>query len=189
MTQAMSKKTRELTLKELAFIDAYLGVCKGNGTAAVLHAGYQIKRTSAASEAHRLLRKPQIRKEIERRKRNRSLSEIADADERDTILTRIARGARYPSDRIAAIKELNRCSGRHSMTHRHSGHVTLEQILAESRVIEALPVRSIVSHQALESVKALPPADDDKPQAVVDQAETEGSEEEACVFPKENTRV
>lgn len=129
----MAKKGSELTLKERRFIDAYLGSCAGNGTDAVLMAGYKQNRKAAAVQATQLLRKPNIRQEVDRRQEKRTTKEIADADERDRILSKLARKNISAKDRIAAIKELNKCTGRHSMKHLHEGKLTLEQAIAASR--------------------------------------------------------
>ena len=55
---------------------------------------------------------------------------IADAAERDTLLMGFARDARNSvRDRIRAIAELNKCTGKHLV----SGTLTLEQVLTQSR--------------------------------------------------------
>jgi phage terminase small subunit len=130
----MAKKNAQLSLKERRFIDAYLGSCHGNGTEAVLAAGYNQSRKAASITAARLLGKASIRQQVNARQNARTASEIADADERDRVLTEILRKAGVPAlVRISAVKELNKCTGRHSMRHLHEGKLTLEQALAASR--------------------------------------------------------
>lgn len=130
----MAKKNARLSLKEQRFVDAYLGSAGGNGTEAVLAAGYNQNRKVAAVTSAKLLRKASIRQEVDRRQNARTDAAIADADERDRVLTEILRKAGAPAlVRISAVKELNKCSGRHSMRHLHEGKLTLEQALAASR--------------------------------------------------------
>lgn len=129
----MAKKSDRLSVKERRFIDAYLGSCRGNGTEAVLAAGYVQSRKAASITASRLLGKASIRQEVETRTVKREDRAIADAEERDKILSKLARRNISAKDRIAAIKELNKCTGRHSMKHLVEGKLTLEQAIAASR--------------------------------------------------------
>ena len=127
-------KGKTLSLKERRFIDAYLGSANGNGTEAVLAAGYQQSRKVAGVTSAQLLAKPRIRQEVERRQAARTAVAILTADERDVILSRLASLSKLNAkDRIAAIKELNKCTGRHSMKHLHDGKLTLEEVLSDSR--------------------------------------------------------
>lgn len=49
------------------------------------------------------------------------------------MLSAIARSRQQPAEiRIAAIKELNKVDGRHSMQHSAAGKLTLEMLLEES---------------------------------------------------------
>jgi len=129
----MAKKGRALSLKERRFVDAFLGSAAGNGTEAVLTAGYNQSRKAAAVTANKLLRKANIRAEVERRQEKQTSKAIADAAERDEMLTKIARGSAPAIVKISAIKELNKCTGRHSIKHLHEGKLTLAQAVAASR--------------------------------------------------------
>lgn len=128
------KKALKLSLKEARFVDAFLGTCAGNATEACLSAGYTRNRKSAAEIGSRLLRKIKIAKVMKARELARDQAAIATADERDTILTGIARELETPAlVRITAVKELNKCTGRHSMKHVHEGKLTLEEAIGASR--------------------------------------------------------
>lgn len=123
----------KLTTRERLFVDAYLGSCQGNATEAAAMSGYGKTRKSSNVLGTRLLAKVSIRQEVERRTVKRENKQIADNDERDRILTKLARRNISAKDRISAIKELNKCTGRHSMKHLHEGHLTLAQAIAASR--------------------------------------------------------
>jgi len=73
------------------------------------------------------------RAEVERRQEKQTSKAIADAAERDEMLTKIARGSAPAIVKISAIKELNKCTGRHSIKHLHEGKLTLAQAVAASR--------------------------------------------------------
>ena len=121
-----------LTEKERRFIEAYLGPCAGNGTQSAIAAGYNAP--GARVRAVRLLTRANVRAAIEKRQAKREEAAIADANERDRIATLAARdGQAEWRDRLKAISELNKCDGRHSMSVKHSGKITLEEILTESR--------------------------------------------------------
>jgi phage terminase small subunit len=123
-----------LNSRERAFVTAYLGRARGNATRAARLAGYS-QRTSR-QQGSRLLSKAAIRKQITQREQNRDKEAIADADERDELLSQIARSSLVPiKDRIRAVAELNKVSGRHSMTHVLKGRLTLEQALGASRTV------------------------------------------------------
>jgi phage terminase small subunit len=117
--------------REKAFINAYCGKCLGNASASAIAAGYS-KKTSRQQGA-RLLTKANIKAAIAKRQDRAEQSAIADADERDRILSEIARGPGKPIEQILAIKELNKCAGRHSSTVNVNGRLTLEDALAASR--------------------------------------------------------
>jgi len=121
-----------LTERERRFIDAFLGTCSGNGTRAARAAGYGA--AGARVRACRLLTKANVGAAIAARVDRREHAAIADADERDRLLTAIARDPRgQVRDRIRAIQELNRCSGRHSIHLHHRGRLTLEEALGRVR--------------------------------------------------------
>ncbi len=133
----MDRRDIRLTLKERRFVDAYLGSAAGNGTQAALSsAGYTKNRGSAKTLAARLLTKVHIRSAVNARTHRATVASIASAEERDRLLSAIARNENVePGVRIHAIAELNRCSGRHSVKHFHEGELTLEQVLGESRQV------------------------------------------------------
>jgi len=121
-----------LTEKHKRFVEAYCGPAAGNATKAAEIAG--VPHRSASTMGARWLGKVWIQKAIADRQDRREKKSIADADERDEILTKIARrGSAASKDRIAAVKELNKVSGRHTLNVHHSGTLTLEQLLTESR--------------------------------------------------------
>lgn len=131
----MAKKDQKLSMKEARFVDAFLGSCNGNGTEAVLRAGYTCRNKNVAGvTANELLRKPKIKAAIRAREAARTTQEIADANERDAALTQILRSLKVPAIvRISAVKELNKCTGRHSIKHLHEGKLTLAEAVAASR--------------------------------------------------------
>jgi phage terminase small subunit len=125
-------KPMRLNLKERCFVDAYLGTAAGNGTKAAVQAGYA--RKSGRVTASRLLTKANIRAAIDARVAMHEAKGIASAEERDAILSRVARDETTDwRDRIAAVKELNKCSGRHSIRHVQDVTETLADIIARSR--------------------------------------------------------
>jgi phage terminase small subunit len=129
----MAKKNEKLSAKEARFVDAFLGSCSGNATEACLAAGYSRNRKSAAEIGSRLLRKVKIARALKAATNARQTEEIADANERDAALTTILRGSAPAIVKISAIKELNKCTGRHSIKHLHEGQLTLAQAVAASR--------------------------------------------------------
>lgn len=125
-----------LTVKERAFVRAYLGVCKGNGTRAAIAAGYSA--ATAPQAGSRLLTNVKVRAEVDARLAARDKATIADATERDEILTKMLRGVELPGNvpyflRKEAIRELNKCDGRHTQKHVHSGTLTWAQWVEDSR--------------------------------------------------------
>ena len=131
MVRRHNKNT--LSEKHRRFIDAFMGPCAGNATQAAIRAGYP--KSSARRHATRLLStNVHIHKAIARRVERLEAHGIADAVERDTILSMFARDPRVEvRDRIRAIAELNKCTGRHSTHHVHEGRLTLEELLGQSR--------------------------------------------------------
>lgn len=128
----MAKKGSKLSLKETRFVDEFLGGANGNATEAAVRAGYTGNRNSARVIGTRLLAKAAIGEAIAARVKQQQKATIAEADERDEILTKIARKENEDAlTRISAVKELNKCSGRHSIKHLHSGKLTLEEVLGD----------------------------------------------------------
>lgn len=129
----MGRTVGKLTLKEQTFINNFFGKCRGNASRAAFEAGYGSTIKSASVLSARLLGKVSVQKAIEKRLAARENESIMDADERDAVLSAIARSERKVMARIRAISELNKCTGRHSMKHLHSGKITLEQAMEASR--------------------------------------------------------
>ncbi len=126
----MARPSSGLTERERRFVTAYLGRAAGNATKAARLAGYSPR--TARQQGHKLLTKVDIRHALEQRVEQRERKAIADADERDELLTLCARERLAGwEQRIAAIKELNKVTGRHVV--RVEGRMTLEQLLGESR--------------------------------------------------------
>jgi len=124
----------KLTPKEQRFVDAYLGKANGVATKAARQAGYRQTEGALAVTGSRLLRKAKVRAAIQARQAKETKTSILTADERDQALSDIVRN-KFADDkvRIRAIAELNKCNGRHSMTHNVKGKLTLEEALAGSR--------------------------------------------------------
>ncbi len=100
---------KPLTIKQQRFVDAYLGATNGVGHTAAKMAGYRQGQNALYVPASE----------------NRRLPNIRAAMARDKELE--------VRDRIRAIDELNKCSGRHSVQHLHEGRLTLEPVLGDSR--------------------------------------------------------
>ena len=131
---ARPSRTRVLTEKQRRFIDFYLGLSGGNATDAARRAGYGKTYASASELGSRQLRKVEIQHAIFCDQELRKARSIADARERDILLTKIIRDDSASTHiRIAAISALNRATGRYAVHRRQSNGKTLEQILTESR--------------------------------------------------------
>lgn len=121
-----------LSERERRFVDAFMGPAKGNASKAATLAGYSAKASRQISS--RLLTKANIQGAIAARAQKREAKTIADATERDTILSTIARQPDTDVHaRIGAIKELNKCSGRHSIKHVLDVTEKVSDIIANSR--------------------------------------------------------
>lgn len=131
----MGRRAGRLTVRERRFIDAYLGSCSGNASAAVRVAGYGARtQKSQQTQGSKLLSKSIVRTEIDKRLAKSSTESIATAEERDRILTKIARMPMTELHAIiSAVKELNKCSGRHSIRHVMDVTEKLADIIAASR--------------------------------------------------------
>jgi phage terminase small subunit len=113
-------------------VTAFLGPAHGVAYQAAILAGYSEK--SARQQSSRLLTKANIQAALKTREQARDDKTIAEADERDRILSSIARdNLADAGDRIRSVVELNRCTGRHSLAVIHKGKLTLEQALSQSR--------------------------------------------------------
>lgn len=128
-------KGKTLSLKERRFVDAYLGSAAGNATAAVRAAGYSGRSAKAQQvQGSRLLSKTKVKAALAARLQKAEAKGIATAEERDLRLSEILRMTDAELGHvIAAVRELNKCTGRHSITHNVQGKLTLEQALGESR--------------------------------------------------------
>ncbi len=127
------KKRKRLTEKERKFVTAYMADANGNATEAAMIAGYASNRGSAKTLGNRLLTKVHILEEVAKRTARSEARGILSADERDEFLSSAIRGHGSLKDKIAAIKELNKVTGRHSVNINLKGKLTLEQVLGESR--------------------------------------------------------
>jgi phage terminase small subunit len=84
-----------LTEKQRRFVDAYLGEAMGNATQACALAGYQGDRSTLGVTGHWLLRNPKVRAAID--SRIASDPGVATREERQRLLTDIARGVEQPA--------------------------------------------------------------------------------------------
>jgi len=110
---SVKKDTNKLTIKEKAFCRYYIEL--GNGTEAVIKAGYVCKTKPAAGvKAHELLKKSNIRKEITRLENIKAKPTIMSGQEVLEHFSAIARGEEKDQfgldisagDRIKALTEL-----------------------------------------------------------------------------------
>lgn len=111
------------------FVEAFMGPARGNATKAAILAGYSPK--TARQQASMLLTRLNIQRAIVGRQRRREEKAIADEHERDAVLTEIIRRG-SEAGRIRAAAEINKCTGRHSITHVMKGRLTLEQALTKA---------------------------------------------------------
>lgn len=124
----------KLSVKEQRFVDAYLGSCNGNATASCRAAGYAGADKVLGIQGVRLLGKARIRAVINKRLAAASEKGIATAEERDKRLSEIMRMSTTElGPVIAAIRELNKCSGRHSIKVNLDVTERLSDIIAASR--------------------------------------------------------
>jgi phage terminase small subunit len=121
-----------VTLKRRRFVDAYLGSANGNATQAAIDAGFS--RKTAKSMGSQLLTFIDVRKAIEGRVKRTERKAILTAEQRDARLSMLALSPAVPAaTQVAAIKELNKCSGRHSIKHVLDVTETLSDIITASR--------------------------------------------------------
>lgn len=130
-------KGQKLSDKERRFVELFVGECAGNGTQSARGAGYKGNANVLGVTSSQLLRKPKIQKALEKLLKKRESEAVADAEERDRVLSLILRQTTQSArDRIAAIKELNKCSGRHSIKHVMDVTEKLSDLVAGSRASE-----------------------------------------------------
>jgi hypothetical protein len=122
----------KLSPREKAFVVAYVGPAKSNGTQAARLAGYKGNAPTLGTQAHRLLKRAEVKGAIAARVDESAKPLIASFEERDEILSGIMRDGKLDIyARVAAARELNKCHGRHSLKMIHTTR-TLEEILGES---------------------------------------------------------
>lgn len=101
----------KLTLKQQAFIDAYMGESRGNATDAARRAGYKGSDAVLASVGAENLRKPQIEAAITKRRQALDGSRILTIEQIQEMMSAIAVSAVKPADQISALKELAKMQG------------------------------------------------------------------------------
>lgn len=122
----------KLTLKRRRFVDAFFGTANGNATEAAIAAGYS--RHTARKQGSRLLTFVDVKAAVAKRVQKAEEKGIANAEERDLRLSQILRMTDAELGHvIAAIRELNKCSGRHSIKHVLDVTEKLADIIAASR--------------------------------------------------------
>ena len=127
-----TSKGSSLSAKERLFVSAFYGAAKANASKAAALAGYA--KASAGQTGYKLLKKAQVQAALAALSAKRDTALIADAELRDQTLSAILlNSSEVALARIAAAKELNKCEGRHSVTHILKGKLTLEQAIAASR--------------------------------------------------------
>lgn len=107
-----TQNNSKLSYKEIRFIDEYM--LDGNGTQAVIRAGITEDPKQAGGVSSRLLKKPEVTSEIQRRSEAISANAVMSAQEIMEFLTKVVRGevtdqfGLDPSlkDRLSALKEL-----------------------------------------------------------------------------------
>jgi len=101
----------KLTLKQQAFIDAYMGESRGNATDAARRAGYKgSDRVLQVTGTHNLS-KPMIAAAIDKRRQELDKSRILTIEQIQEMLSGIAVSAVKPADQISALKELAKMQG------------------------------------------------------------------------------
>ena len=102
----------KLTLKQQAFVDAYMGESRGNATDAARRAGYKGSDGTLQSVGAANVLKPVIAAAIDERRQRVESKRIATIEEMQQLLTEIMRdGGLEPRDRISATKELAKMQG------------------------------------------------------------------------------
>lgn len=101
----------KLTLKQAAFVDAYMGVARGNATEAARIAGYKGSDVVLASVGAENLRKPLISAAIEERRAQVASSRILSIEQIQEMLSELAQYTDKAADRISALKELAKMQG------------------------------------------------------------------------------
>lgn len=125
-------KTKGLNLRQRRFVDALLGTANGNATKAAIAAGYSPNAAQPVSA--RLLSNAMVQEALKARQKVETKRSILTAEQRDEHLSTLALSAAVPAaTQVSAIKELNKCSGRHSIKHVLDVTEKLSDIIAASR--------------------------------------------------------
>ncbi len=121
----------KITARQRIFVDAFLGVSRGNATDAARRAGCKV---GAKVQASRWLTKPNVQKAIAERQAKRELRSILTNDEIDQRLSSIADDELEDTrNKIAAMRELDKCRGRHSVNINLKATVTIAERLGALR--------------------------------------------------------
>ena len=126
------KAKGKLTARQRIFVDAFLGVSKGNATDAARRAG--CKGNTARVTSVRWLAKTSVQQAIAQRREKRELQTDITNAELDAILIDIATDELEDSrNKIAAVRELDKCRGRHSVNVNLRATVTIAERLGALR--------------------------------------------------------
>jgi len=125
-------KAKGLNLRQRRFVDAFLGSANGNATKAAIAAGYSPKTAQPASA--RLLSHVMVQQALKDRQKVETKRSVLTAEQRDEHLSKLALSREVqPATQVSAIKELNKCSGRHSIRVNLDVTEKLADIIAASR--------------------------------------------------------
>lgn len=117
----------KLTLKQRLFVEAYLGVSKGNGTDAARKAGYKGNDNTLHTVAQENLRKPAIAAAIQEKLNAKAT--IMGADEVLELLTSTARGDFYEKrEQLKALELLGKYHKLFTEKVEHSGEIEAKLI-------------------------------------------------------------
>jgi hypothetical protein len=121
-----------LSAKERQFVEFYLGRFHGNATRAAYAAGYGTKLSSAAVQAHRLLRNVKIREALEAR--IAASPEVADVKECQEFFTSVMKGR----GQFATTKESDRLKAGELLVRTQGGFTDKHVIGASGDLLELL---------------------------------------------------
>jgi phage terminase small subunit len=117
----------KLTAKQKKFVEAYAG----NGTEAARQAGYSGSDATLAQTAYELLRKPEIKSQIDARQQRAVSSLVAAREERQAMWTATMRDVTLPiRDRLRASELLGKSEGDFIDKVEVSGKLRLEDLVA-----------------------------------------------------------
>lgn len=118
---------KALTPREQAFADAY----RGNATQAALEAGYSPK--SAGTLGYRLIKRANVRAEIDRQGRERSKAAIVSREEMQQFFSEVVRDTLLPlRERLHAAQLLGKTRGDFSEKLEVKGELSLLDLVRES---------------------------------------------------------